>query len=67
MQTQRDGNLVPYDGSGTAVWASDTAGYDSAYLLMQDDGSAVICKNTLSVWATITAREISPEVCEPAA
>jgi hypothetical protein len=52
---QTDGNLVIYV-SGTAIWASGTAGTGSAnYLAMQDDGNLVIYTSAgKAVWASGT-------------
>lgn len=39
---QGDGNLVIYDGGGTALWASDTDGNPGGFLVLQGDGNLVI-------------------------
>jgi hypothetical protein len=52
---QLDGNLVVYDGSGTPRWASGTAGYDNAYLAVQDDGNVVVyTAGGAALWASWT-------------
>jgi hypothetical protein len=51
---QSDGNLVLYlEGSGRAVWASNT-GDPGSFLVVQDDGNLVIYKPNHPVWATGT-------------
>lgn len=55
MVLQRDGNLVIY-GNGKALWASSTAGRDSAQLSMQPDGNLVIYnKNGSAIWTSGTS------------
>ena len=39
---QTDGNLVEYDSSGMALWATGTSGKDSIAAVMQDDGNLVV-------------------------
>jgi pimeloyl-ACP methyl ester carboxylesterase len=39
---QHDGNLVLYDGTGGAMWASDTYGSSPGVAVMQGDGNFVI-------------------------
>ena len=40
---QTDGNLVVYLGAETVIWASDTAGPDTAnYLTLREDGNLVL-------------------------
>ena len=40
---QSDGNLVVYDGAGSApVWSTNTAGHPGAALAIQNDGNLVI-------------------------
>jgi hypothetical protein len=39
---QLDGNLVVYDGHGSARWSSGTSGNRNAYLAVTDDGNLVI-------------------------
>jgi len=55
---QTDGNLVIYDGSGTAVWSSGTGGNPTSYdtfLLVQDDGNVVIANiSGQALWSTGT-------------
>jgi hypothetical protein len=62
---QRDGNLVVYDLSGAAVWASGTVGFPGASLLVQGDGNAVIYADGVPVWATNTAQATPPGICPP--
>jgi len=47
---QPDGNLVVYDGGGTARWNSGTGGYLGAYLLLQNDANAVIYQGSTPIW-----------------
>jgi len=50
---QSDGNLVEYNSSGTALWASDTSGQPGNYLLMQSDGNLVVYSSSGQArWAT---------------
>jgi len=52
---QGDGNLVIYTFGGQAIWASNTAGHDGAFLVVQSDGNVVIYwPNTPPIWATGT-------------
>ncbi|CAN5299253.1 hypothetical protein BH11PSE11_BH11PSE11_10890 [soil metagenome] len=52
---QGDGNLVIYDSSGRAKWASGTNGYSGSRLVMQDDGNLVIYNpGPRAVWDTHT-------------
>ena len=56
---QTDGNLVLYDTSNQARWASGTSNNPGAYLKMQDDGNVVIYRAGPStannaLWATNT-------------
>ncbi|HSX47567.1 MAG TPA: hypothetical protein VLF63_02220, partial [Patescibacteria group bacterium] len=39
---QKGGNLVEYDSTGTAIWASGTNGQSIAYLTVQGDGNIVL-------------------------
>jgi hypothetical protein len=39
---QGDGNLVVYNGSAVALWASSTSGNPGAYLVLGDDGDLVV-------------------------
>jgi hypothetical protein len=52
---QDDGNLVLYDASGEAVWASGTAGQDIARATMQQDGNLVLYSpGGAAAWASDT-------------
>jgi hypothetical protein len=54
---QTDGNLVVYNDTGAAVWASGTAGHPGANALMRGDGNFVIFADqaqTQSLWSTGT-------------
>ena len=56
---QGDGNLVAYNGSGAALWASGT-GHPGAWLAIQDDCNLVIYRGPHpetngALWATNTA------------
>jgi hypothetical protein len=39
---QGDGNLVEYNSSSQALWASDTSGEPGNYVIMQSDGNLVM-------------------------
>ena len=54
---QNDGNFVVYV-LGEAIWSSGTAGYEGAYLEVQDDGNVVIYTkaNRKPIWSTGTGR-----------
>lgn len=39
---QGDGNLVVYEGQGTAVWDSGTSGNQAQFLSLQSDGNLVV-------------------------
>ncbi len=50
---QTDGNLVEYNSSGQAVWASDTSGEPGNYVVMQTDGNLVVYSSSgQAVWAS---------------
>ena len=52
---QEDGNLVVYNGSGKAVWASNTEGKGGRILAMQSDGNLVIYTASYKpVWSSKT-------------
>jgi hypothetical protein len=54
---QTDGNLVAYDASGVAKWASNTwnKGTSPYRLVMQNDGNVVLYDaNNTATWATNT-------------
>jgi len=53
---ERDGNLVLYEYSHNAVWASNTQGNPGAYLAVQDDGNVVIYVPECPIWSTGTNR-----------
>jgi hypothetical protein len=58
LQMQADGNLVIYDASNAAKWASGTRGdRNGPYrLIMQDDSNLVIYdKNNRATWASQSA------------
>ena len=49
---QDDGNVVVYDGSSTALWASNTSGNPGAYLNLSDSGALSVVSTTGShLWA----------------
>lgn len=39
---QSDGNFVVYDGNGTAIWNTVTAGNPGAFMVLQGDGNLVL-------------------------
>ena len=47
-----DGNLVVYDGSGKALWATHKYGGDR--LVMQNDGNLVVYDGGKAIWASNT-------------
>lgn len=48
---QLDGNLVVYDGHGSARWSSGTSGNRNARLVVQDDGKvAIVSWDGRTVW-----------------
>ena len=51
---QTDGNLVIYDGSNRAIWASNTSGHKGNYqLILQRDRNVVIYDSSnRAIWAT---------------
>ena len=52
---QANGNLVEYNSSNQVIWASNTAGKNSALLAMQPDGNLVIYNTTSNaIWASST-------------
>lgn len=51
---QGDGNLVLYAAGGRPVWASNTAGNPSAFLVLQDDENVVIYANGKALWSSDT-------------
>ena len=51
---QTDGNLVVYDRSGKAVWASGTNGKGATVCTLQGDGNLVIYNGNQPLWATGT-------------
>jgi hypothetical protein len=55
LDFQADGNLVLYDGSGSALWASGTSGTSGAVLSLQEDGNLVVYNGVQQyLWATQT-------------
>lgn len=55
LQMQRDGNLVLYDNTSAALWASNTAGRAVRICAMQGDGNLVIYDFGAAIWASNTA------------
>jgi hypothetical protein len=51
LVVQGDGNIVLYNGSGAAIWATGTDPLSGAYLSMQEDGNIVVYYNNLAVWS----------------
>lgn len=52
---QGDGNLVLYTADGQAVWASDSHGYDNAYLSLDDAGTLrVVSQHGVTLWWSST-------------
>jgi hypothetical protein len=62
LQMQEDGNLVIYDASNVAKWASGGGGGSNGpyKLTMQNDGNLVIYdKNNAASWASQSAPQYS--------
>jgi hypothetical protein len=51
LVVQGDGNIVLYDGNGSAVWATNTAGNSGAHLALQDDGNMVVYYGSTPLWS----------------
>jgi hypothetical protein len=53
LNVQSDGNVVLYNGSGTAIWSTSTQGFGSSVVLnAQDDGNLVVYYNTnVAIWS----------------
>lgn len=52
---QGDGNLVLYNAAGQPTWASDTPGYDNAYLSLDDAGTLrVVSQHGVTLWWSST-------------
>ena len=64
---QGDGNLVSYDVIGRPRWASNTGGNGASRLVVQDDGNAVVYRNSdgRAVWQSGTGGGRQP-VAQPA-
>ncbi|CAF0833320.1 unnamed protein product [Adineta steineri] len=62
---QTDGNFVVYDGSHSAIWATNTQEKTLyTYLVIQDDGNLVLYKGPTSpepIWATGTQQKSEDE------
>jgi hypothetical protein len=59
---QSDGNLVPYNATHHAVWATGTNGKYATYALMQSDGNFVLyTAGGKAVWATHTNGKSTPD------
>ena len=55
LTLQSDGNLVEYNASGTALWASGTSGNSGDHVTMQSDGNLVLYSSSNSaLWASGT-------------
>jgi len=55
LTMQTDGNLVMYNGSGSAVWSTGTHGSGATHATMQTDGNLVLyTASGTSVWASNT-------------
>jgi hypothetical protein len=57
---QGDGNLVIYDHSGRALWASNTDIHNPTQAEMQTDGNFVIYSGGHALWATGTNGQPGP-------
>jgi hypothetical protein len=55
LDMQGDGNLVLYNNSGTALWASNTSGSAADEAIMQGDGNFVLYTSSgTAVWSSDT-------------
>jgi hypothetical protein len=54
LTMQGDGNLVMYSHNHVAIWASNTAGKNGAYLALQNDGNLVVISadGRTALWAS---------------
>lgn len=59
LVNQGDGNLVVYNTTGTAIWASGTNGQGAANLVVQTDGNVVDYKGSSAIWSTYTGGGVS--------
>jgi cell wall-associated NlpC family hydrolase len=59
LVNQGDGNLVVYNTSGAAIWASGTNGQGIANLVIQNDGNVVDYKGGSAIWSTYTGGGVS--------
>jgi cell wall-associated NlpC family hydrolase len=55
LVNQGDGNLVVYNASGVALWASGTDGQGLVNLVIQDNGNVVDYKGNSPIWSTYTS------------
>jgi hypothetical protein len=56
LTMQGDGNLVEYNSSNAALWASGTSGNPGAYAIMQGDGNLVLYSSSnAALWASGTS------------
>lgn len=68
LRFQSDGNLVLYDMSGTALWASNTAGKCApapapvCTMTLQRDGNLVLSQGSSPYWATGTGKHPSAKL-----
>ena len=61
---QGDGNLVLYDESRVALWATGTAGTDPGFVAMQGDGNLVVYDSSgTPVWASWTDGHPNARLC----
>ena len=54
LTMQTDGNLVLYNGAGTALWDSHTDHHPGAYAAMQGDGNLVVYSAGKALWSSAT-------------
>lgn len=57
LKMQSDGNLVLSGDGHHAGWASNTAGHQGAFLVLQNDANLVIYKDNVALWASHTVGE----------
>jgi len=57
LANQHDGNLVLYDHSGTALWASGTYGRGDSTLWMQEDGNLVLYPTRAAAGAAVLGEQ----------
>jgi hypothetical protein len=60
---QADGNLVIYNSSSKALWASNTDNQKASYAIMQSDGNFVVYDGSGATWSTRTNGHPNATAC----